>query len=62
MAVKFENECVGCPQGCIHCGRDKVKHFYCDRCNDDVETLYLYGHDELCEECLLEMFDKITLD
>lgn len=60
--IKYENECVGCPQGCIHCGRDNTKHLYCDRCGDDVEELYLYGYDELCEECLLDMFDKKTID
>ena len=59
--IKYENECVGCPQGCIHCGRDKTQHLYCDRCGADCEELYVFDGEELCEECLLEMFDKIIL-
>ena len=62
MAVKYENDCVSCDIPCVNCGRKRVKHLYCDRCSDDVEELYLYGHDELCKECLLGMFDKKTID
>lgn len=62
--VKYENECVDCNNlglPCIECGRKNVKHLYCDKCGDDVEELYLYDSDGLCEECLLQAFDKITL-
>ena len=59
--IKYEDDCVGCPQGCIHCGRDNTKHLYCDRCGDDVEELYNFLGEELCEECLLKTFEKITL-
>lgn len=65
MAVKFENECVGCPKemGCMgdSCPNRNVKHLYCDICGADVGTLYYEGNYELCEECLLKTFDKITL-
>ena len=60
--IKYENECVGCPQGCVHCGRDKTQHLYCDRCGEDSEELYVFDGEELCEECLLDMFDKKTID
>ena len=59
--IKYENECVGCPQGCIHCGRDKTQHLYCDRCGEDSEELFIFDGEELCEECLLDNFDKIIL-
>ena len=62
--IKYENECVDCTNlglPCIDCGRKNVKHLYCDKCGDDVEELYLYDSDGLCEECLLEAFEKITL-
>ena len=59
--IKYENECVGCPQGCIHCGRDKTQHLYCDKCGADCEELYNFLGEELCEECLLKTFEKITL-
>lgn len=61
MAIKYENECVGCDLPCVNCGRKSVKHLYCDNCGNDCETLYIEGSYELCEECLLKTFDKITL-
>lgn len=64
--VKYENECVGCPPeiGCLgdSCPNRNVMHLYCDKCKDDCEELYDYDGEELCEECLLDSFDKITLD
>ena len=59
--VKYENECVGCGLPCIDCGRKNIKHLYCDKCGDDVETLYNFLGEELCEDCLLKTFEKITL-
>ena len=63
--IKYENECVGCPKemGCLGdgCPNRNVKHLYCDICSADVDTLYYEGNYELCEECLLKTFEKITL-
>ena len=63
--VKYENECVGCPpeMGCLgdSCPNRNVMHLYCDKFQDDVEVLYDYDGEELCEECLLDSFEKITL-
>ena len=56
--IKYEDECVGCPKemGCLGnaCPNRNVPHLYCDKCGDDCE--------ELCEDCLKERFEKITLD
>ena len=65
--IKFENECCGCATEsypCIGsaCPNRKVPHLLCDRCGDDVEELYKCDGEELCEECLLKTFEKITLD
>ena len=64
--TKYENECVGCPPeiGCLGsgCPNRNVKHLYCDKCGEDVEELYKVDGEELCEECLLKRFKKITLD
>ena len=63
--IKYENKCVGCPKemGCMgdSCPNRNVKHLYCDKCGDDVEELYNFLGEELCEECLLKTFEKITL-
>ena len=64
--IRYENECVGCPpeMGCLgeSCPNRNVMHLYCDKCKDDCEELYVFDGEELCEECLLDSFDKITLD
>ena len=64
--IKYENECVGCPpeMGCLgnSCPYKNVKHLYCDKCGEDVEELYIVDSDELCKDCLLDSFNKITID
>jgi hypothetical protein len=53
--VRVENDCVGCPQGCINCGRKYVEHFYCDKCGEE-DTLYeSYNGEQLCKECLIDV-------
>ena len=64
--IKYENECVGCPpeMGCLGniCPNRNVMHLYCDKCKDDCEELYVFDGEELCRDCLLDSFEKITLD
>ena len=61
--ITYEDECVGCPteMGCMGstCPNRNVKHLYCDKCKDDVEKLYKYDGEEICEECLLKEFEVI---
>jgi hypothetical protein len=51
--VKIENDCVGCAIHCINCGRKHVKHFYCDKC-DEEDTLYETQEGQLCKSCLID--------
>lgn len=61
--IIYEDECVGCPTelGCMGnaCPNRNIKHLYCDKCGDDVEKLYKYDGQEICEDCLLEEFEII---
>ena len=61
--ITYEDECVGCPteMGCLGsaCPNRNVKRLYCDKCKDDVEKLYKYDGEEICEECLLKEFEVI---
>ena len=58
--IKYEDDCVGCPQ-CVHCGRDKTQHLYCDICGEDSEELYVFYGQELCEDCLKDSLERIIL-
>lgn len=65
--VTYENECCGCAvpaYPCMgnSCPNRHVKHLYCDKCKDDVETLYEVDGKELCADCALESFEKIGLE
>lgn len=65
--IKYENECCCCatesyPCMGSACPNINVPHLYCDRCGDDCEELYDLDGEELCKECLLDSFKKITLD
>lgn len=59
--IIYEDDCVGCPQGCIDCGRKRVPHLYCDKCDEefDDETLYDVDGIMLCANCILETFQTI---
>ena len=55
--IRFENECCSCavpgyPCLGISCPNRHVKHFYCDDCGNDVETLYRFEDKELCLDCI----------
>lgn len=62
--IKIENDCVGCGMPClgVSCPNRKVPHLYCDKCKEEVDELYKYDDEQLCEECLLKSFDTITHD
>ena len=66
MAIRYENECVGCPpdMGClgVACPNRRVPHLYCDKCKNEVETLRNYDGDQWCEECILKEFDEVEID
>lgn len=61
MGYTWENDCVGCPQGCINCGRkNDYKQYYCDGCGDPIDAdkprLYIHGKYELCKDCYCDRF------
>lgn len=67
MKIKYETEdlCVGCPQGCRHCGRGSVAipvAIECEQCGEDFEELYETEDGFLCEKCLLEQYRKVSVD
>ena len=57
---RIEDECVDCPMGSIGdaCPNKNVTRFYCDNCGEE-EMLYIHDGEELCQECLVEKFDKV---
>ena len=49
----YENYCVGCPQGCINCGRkNDVLIISCDKCGAEDKPVYEYDGKELCIDCI----------
>lgn len=67
MKIKYEIEdlCVGCPQGCRHCGRSKVTipvAIECELCGEDFEEIYKTDDGCLCKNCLLEQYRKVSVD
>lgn len=64
MAKRYVNECVGCPQGCIDCGRKRVVLYFCDECGEefDPDDLYEDGNRMVCGPCILGHYDHIERD
>ena len=61
--VKYENRCCDCATGgypCIGmtCSLRRVEVHYCDQCGAELEEIYEVDGEELCEECLKEMFRR----
>jgi hypothetical protein len=63
--IKYENDCVGCPDGmpCLgnSCPNRRVPHLYCDKCGEEAEKLYDLDGENLCEECVLDSLDTVTV-
>ena len=61
--IKYVDECVGCAPDlpCLgpSCPNRNVRHLECDGCGEDVDILYEYDGEELCESCLLDRVPKI---
>lgn len=67
MKIKYDidNDCVGCPQGCIHCGRGDYRYpvaIECDICLQDCEEVYQTEDENVCKDCLSVLFKKVTVE
>lgn len=61
--VKYENHCCGCAvpgYPCLgsSCPNRNVPVYYCDKCGDELEEIYDVDGEELCEECLKDVFRR----
>ena len=59
----IENRCCDCavpgyPCRGATCPRRRTEVHYCDTCGEELDEIYIVGGEELCEECLKEMFRK----
>ena len=56
--VRYEDECVDCGLPCLGdaCKNRNVRRLYCDRCLNEVDTLFVWDEtgEQLCEDCLCE--------
>ena len=57
--VKYENQCVGC-ESCIgsSCKYLRVPVHYCDKCKWELDEIFDVDGQELCEDCLKDMFRR----
>ena len=66
IMIKTENECVGCPDGlpCLYelCPYWAVTRLCCDQCDDEVETLYWWGNEQLCLNCIEKQLERVDID
>ena len=65
--ITYENECCGCAVPAYPCMGDAcpnrhVPHLYCDRCKEEVDTLYEYEGEQVCVDCILKSLDKVKIE
>ena len=64
--IKEENDCCGCAvpaYPCMGnaCPNRHALHYYCDECGEEVERLWNYKGDQLCDDCVREhALDDLT--
>lgn len=63
--TKYENECCGCatpgyPCRGSECRMRHVPHYYCDKCHEEADQLYILDDEELCEYCVIESLEKVV--
>ena len=61
IMIEAENDCVGCPQGCVHCGRDRTYYVWtCDGCGEKTTEYdeFVQSKDGkcYCPDCCEELF------
>lgn len=59
----YENQCCDCATPgypCLgrSCSLSRVEVHYCDHCEEELDEIYDVDGEELCEECLKEMFRR----
>lgn len=63
--IIYENNCVHCPQGCIHCGRDHQPMGVCDdkSCGAETDELF-YGVDggQYCKHCITGHLERVVIE
>lgn len=61
--IETRDECVECGKPCIgkSCKYMNVIVKTCDVCGEEVEHLYWYEGEQMCEECAMDRF-KETLE
>ena len=63
--IRYENHCCDCAvpgYPCLgsSCPNRNVPVYYCDRCGDEIDgDIYDADGEELCEDCLKDMFRRI---
>ena len=69
MTRYVESDCVGCPHGCVNCGRNRdYIEYECDICHETpTDDRFLENVDgkEMCSSCieaLLEEEDQIWVN
>ena len=60
---KTFDECVGCrdlgkPCQGPSCPNRNVTRFFCDRCGEEITDIYDFEGEEICEDCLKEIFKR----
>ena len=62
--VRIENHCCNCavpgyPCRGSACPETRVKVYYCDKCGEEIyDDIYEVDDQDLCEECLKNIFRK----
>lgn len=64
--INYENHCVYCPKelGCLGnaCPNRNVPVKVCDKCKNEVGTLYDYDGEQLCKDCVPDKETAVEIE
>lgn len=60
--IEIRVDCVGCETCTPGCAMKSYKAKVCDICEREVERLYWYDGDQVCEDCILSDLQEVDPD
>lgn len=62
--ITVESDCYDCELPCLYesCPHYRVTRYYCDKCYENVDELYIFNGEQLCKDCVLKQLERVEFD
>ena len=62
--IVIGSACVDCDLPCVFtaCPYYRVVYYVCDCCGEEVEDLFYWDNEQLCDDCVLKQLEKVEFE